>query len=59
MTDEAGTTEVHNDSYSNGDTITVNKIGYGPKATFKVYYDGVLQDTIDVEPKLTGAKPTP
>ena len=59
MTDEAGTTEVHNDFYTNGDTITVNKIGYGPKATFKVYYDGILKETIDVEPKLTGAVPKP
>lgn len=59
MTDEAGTTEVHNDFYSNGDKIEVNKIGYGPKATFKVYYDGVLQETVDVEPKLTGAAPKP
>ncbi|MEI7577655.1 MAG: PASTA domain-containing protein [Armatimonadota bacterium] len=59
MTDEAGTTEVHNDFYTNGDKIDVNKIGYGPKATFKVYYDGVLQETVDVEPKLTGAAPKP
>lgn len=59
MTDEAGTTEVHNDFYQNGDTIDVNKIGYGSKATFKVYYDGVLQETVEVEPKLTGATPKP
>jgi hypothetical protein len=59
MTDEAGTTEVHNDFYSNGDEITVNKIGYGSKATFKVYYDGILKVTTDVEPKLTGSTPKP
>ena len=59
MTDEAGTTEVHNDFYANGDEITVNKIGYGPKATFKVYYDGILKVTVDVEPKLTDQMPKP
>ncbi|MBI1331960.1 MAG: PASTA domain-containing protein [Armatimonadetes bacterium] len=33
-----------------GEHITARQIGYGDKATFRIFYDGELKDTIEVQP---------
>lgn len=57
MTDEAGTKDIYEEYHSNGDEIEETVIGYGTKATFKVYYDGELKETLELDSTLGSLKP--
>jgi hypothetical protein len=46
--DETGTRKVYEKRHDQGDKITVREIGYGTKATFRVYYDEDLREEKDV-----------
>ncbi|HLO97120.1 MAG TPA: PASTA domain-containing protein, partial [Fimbriimonas sp.] len=48
MTDDTGTKVVHEKDYGSDDEFSLREIGYGKKATFKIYYDGELKDTVEV-----------
>lgn len=48
MTDDVGTKVVQEKDYGSDETIELREIGYGKKATFKIFYDGELKDTIVV-----------
>jgi beta-lactam-binding protein with PASTA domain len=44
--DAHGTRDVHNETHEPGEAFTVEAKGYGPDATFRIYYDGDLKKTI-------------
>ena len=46
--DESGTRKVYEKRHDPGDKITVREIGYGTKATFRVYYDEDLREEKEV-----------
>jgi eukaryotic-like serine/threonine-protein kinase len=46
--DESGPRNVYQKDHDPGDTVIVREIGYGTKATFRVYYDDELQETKEV-----------
>jgi hypothetical protein len=55
--DAHGTRTVLEESHDVNDLVQVDAEGYGPKVTFRVYYDGELKHTIDKS--APGSKPAP
>ncbi len=56
MEDADGNKTVLTDRMEEGDRIKVQKVGHGEKATFRIYCDEVLKDTVIVQP---GVKKNP
>ena len=48
--DQDGTRPVIEKEFDPGDTIHLQQIGHGDKATFKIYIDNELKDSIEVRP---------
>lgn len=46
--DDSGPRNVYQKDHNPGDTVIVREIGYGNKATFRVYYDDELKETKEV-----------
>ena len=46
MKDAHGTTTILSEVHDAGDKVPITAVGYGSKATFRIYYDDALVKTI-------------